>query len=175
MILLWRGTLVLEYLRNGRTGDIKLFLKLGKYVLYPKLVEPARSAKRFSRDNNFKETGVFLFKMHLLRNFGFFFSANLSLWQPFGGVSIGCAWHFYPDPGSGENPDLDNRKRKQFLSICSAKTTARDAVLTLEYAWCFPLSKAVFIVWIRRPSPEKSIFCEHNPKIEKKIWRLYEN
>ena len=62
---------------------------MGKYGLYPTVVEPARSAKRFSRGNNFKGTGVFSFEMHLLRHFGFF-AAKLSVWRPFGGVSIGC-------------------------------------------------------------------------------------
>ena len=69
---------------------------------------------------------------------------------------------------SGENPDLDNRKRKEFLSMCSAKTTARDAVLTLKYAWCFPLSKTVFIVWIQRSSPEKSNFFVNTIRKSKK-------
>ena len=140
---------------------------MGKYVLYPTVVEPARSAKRFSRGNNFKGTGVFSFEMHLLRHFGFF-SAGLRLFVGLGSVYRTMPQFFEKVFESGENPDLDNRKRKQFLSICSAKTTARDAVLTLEYAWCFPLSKAVFIVWIRHPSPEKSIFLWTQSENQKK-------
>ena len=58
---------------------------MGKYVLYPTVVEPARSAKRFSRGNNFKGTGVFSFKMYLLRHFGFF-SAALRLFVWLGSV-----------------------------------------------------------------------------------------
>jgi len=37
----------------------------------------------------------------------------------------------------------------------SVTARARDAILTLKYAGCCPLAKAAFIVWIRRPSPEK--------------------
>ena len=37
----------------------------------------------------------------------------------------------------------------------SVTARVRDVILTLKYAGCFPIAKAVFIVWIRRPSPEK--------------------
>jgi hypothetical protein len=37
----------------------------------------------------------------------------------------------------------------------SVTARARDAILTLKYAGYCPLAKAAFIVWIRRPSPEK--------------------
>ena len=37
----------------------------------------------------------------------------------------------------------------------SLTARARDETLTLKYSVCCPLGKPVFIIWIRRPSPEK--------------------
>ena len=53
------------------------------------------------------------------------------------------------------SPDKIRIWTQNYFFDILAMAGATDGILKLKYAWCFPLSKAVFIVWIRRPSPEK--------------------
>ena len=137
---------------------------MGKYVLYTTVVEPARSAKPFRRENNLYQTGVLLFKSHLLRHFLFFFGGTFCV-----ATVWGCVYRVFRNLRKNARVRRKTKKEKSFiLSIFSATAMARDAILTLKCAGHCPLAIGIFSFWIRRLNPEK---IEKEQKISRTIYQ----
>ena len=148
----------LEYLRNGRTGDIKLFFKR-----WANMSSIQRLSNRRDRLNRSDVRIIYIrpvcFRSKCISSLIFdFFSTALRLFVGLGSVSRNCIHFFNKTSESGEKFFFLKFSYGLFFSYISVTASARDDIVTLKYAWYFPLSKAVFIVWIRRPSPEKSFF-----------------